>query len=74
LVPPFSSNCLKQKSRPTKDSSFGSSAIFPLKTRRFPLPSYGGFGFIGIHLYQFAKILSIFLTKFSYRHNNFKNQ
>jgi len=28
-------------------TSFGSSAIFPRKTRRFPPPSHGGFGFIG---------------------------
>jgi hypothetical protein len=31
----------------TKGLSFGSSAIFLQKTRRFPSPSYGGFGFIG---------------------------
>jgi hypothetical protein len=30
-------------------SSFGSSAIFPAKIRRFPPPSRGGFGFIGVY-------------------------
>jgi hypothetical protein len=32
----------------TKGSSFGSSAIFNFKTRRFPSPSHEGFGFIVI--------------------------
>jgi hypothetical protein len=35
-----------KKAKHTKDLSFGSSAIF-CKTRRFPSPSHGGFGFVG---------------------------
>jgi hypothetical protein len=38
--------CLQKKAELTVGSSFGSSAIF-FKTRRFPPPSHGGFGFIG---------------------------
>jgi hypothetical protein len=37
-----------KKPRLKRIQSFGSSAIFfPNKTRRFPAPSNGGFGFIG---------------------------
>jgi hypothetical protein len=37
-----------KKTKHTVGLSFGSSAIFfPKKTRRFPSPSHGGFGFIG---------------------------
>jgi hypothetical protein len=46
----------------TVGSSFGSSAIF-LKTRRFPPPSHGGFGFIGIFTQLFFFITSIFNTE-----------
>jgi hypothetical protein len=35
-----------KKAELARGSSFGSSAIF-LKTRRFPPPSHGGFGFFG---------------------------
>jgi len=41
------------KTERAKDSFFGSSAIFQRKTRRFPSPPHGGFGFIGeSHLFN----------------------
>jgi len=39
---------LKTKSRAAITTSFGSSAIFSLKIRRFPSPPHERFGFVGI--------------------------
>jgi len=41
------SESANKKAELPEEPSFGSSAIFPQKTRRFPPPPHEGFGLIG---------------------------
>jgi hypothetical protein len=43
----FQQGQANKKAEPAVSSSFGNSAIFLQKTRRFPPSSHEGFGFVG---------------------------
>ena len=46
IKPHFMKLSDNKKNELTKGLSFGSSAILIVKTRNFPSPSHGGFGFV----------------------------
>lgn len=65
MFPLSDETCRNRKGRATQGIIRGSSAIFERKTRRFPPPSRGGFGFVTVASYCFLIFKDLFYRALS---------